>query len=137
MAGEAAVGRLDRGDRGPFALGAVRTLDRRHRDRLRNLHPVAQGLAQAALRLIPSVFSAPGRAVHVSMQDAASGCVCSQAGAGGTLSRGKAAGPWPKAKAKATARRARSPTTTAIAAGCGPASWRAAALAYRIMRSSN
>src|SRR3546814_13854626 len=51
MAGEAAVRRLDRGDQGPLAVGTVRAFDRRHRNRLRDLHTVAEGLAQAALRL--------------------------------------------------------------------------------------
>ena len=48
---EGAERRLDGGDARPFAVGAVRTFGRRDRDRRRNLHPLAQGLGQAALSL--------------------------------------------------------------------------------------
>ena len=55
--------RVDRGDAGQVALRAVRALDRRDRDRLRGLHPLAQGLAQAALRgLTPALPEANGGA---------------------------------------------------------------------------
>src|SRR5271154_2190677 len=43
------VGRLDRGDPRPLAVGAVRALCRRYRDRGRDLHFVAPRLGQAAL----------------------------------------------------------------------------------------
>ena len=47
---EGAVGRLDRGDARPLAVGAVRAHRRRHRQGRRDLHAVAQGLRQAALQ---------------------------------------------------------------------------------------
>ena len=46
---EGAVRRLDRGDPRPLAVGAVRALGRRDRDRRRDFHAVAEGPRQAAL----------------------------------------------------------------------------------------
>ena len=48
LRGEDAVGRLDGGDARPVAVGAVRAHGRRHRDRLRDLHPVARPDADRA-----------------------------------------------------------------------------------------
>ena len=44
-AGQDIVGRLDRGDARPLALGAIRTFGRRDRNRRRDIHPVAARVA--------------------------------------------------------------------------------------------
>ena len=54
-----AVRRLDRGDPRPLAVGAVRALGRRHRQRRRDIYAVARRARQAALpALTPSKISA-------------------------------------------------------------------------------
>ena len=55
------VRRLDRGDPRPLAVGAVRTFDRRHRRRLRDLHGFAQGPRQAAVPELSTSIAQPQR----------------------------------------------------------------------------
>src|SRR5262249_45733981 len=54
---QSSVRRLDRGDAGPLALGAVRAFGRRYRDRRRDFYALAEAARQAA---IPAMTRLPG-----------------------------------------------------------------------------
>ena len=59
------VRRLDRGHARPLAVGAIRAFGRRHRNRRRNLHPVAARPSPAALRaLMAGAMHATGGAAR-------------------------------------------------------------------------